>query len=211
MNDLSQGRTSQYMHTSTGKPFFPFDPRVEDWNIDFIAHHLACQGRWNGATQHPTDPTKIFFSVAEHSVEVSLYVENELGRPDLALEALMHDGPEGPLGDIIRPLKYSDGIKQVYGAIEHLNEVSMSTAFNLVHPFPREIKIADEAVCCAEKKFFVPMAPGFDWTRNTMLDDTNCASFEPAMLSPFGAKQLFLNRYREILKTRARYRALPIV
>ena len=199
----------QHMHTSTGAKYFPFDPRPEDVNVEFIAHHLANQCRWNGATQHKTDRRKMFFSVAEHSVMVSMYVANELKRPDLALEGLLHDAAEGPLGDIIRPVKYSPGVKEVYGALEVKNECVIAEAFNLVYPWPKEIKIADEAVCTAEKRQIIVMNPGEDWDTNSLLNETNEAPYPIAMLLPYEAKQLFLGYFRRLARTRHQYRPLP--
>ena len=201
---------SQHMHTSTGAKYYPFDPRPEEVNIEFIAHHLANQCRWNGATQHPTKRELVFFSVAEHSVLVSLYVERDLKRPDLALEALLHDAAEAPLGDIIRPVKYSPGVKEVYGVLEERNENVIAKAFNLVHPWPKEIKIADEAVCTAEKRQIIPMNPGEDWDTDSMLDESREASYPIQMLLPYQAKQLFLGQFRRLAKLRARTtRPLP--
>ena len=45
----------------SGKPYFPFDPHVEDIDIVDIAHALSLTNRFGGHTKFPV-------SVAQHSV-----------------------------------------------------------------------------------------------------------------------------------------------
>lgn len=117
-------RRGNWFLTFTGRRFWPMDPHVEDLDIRDIAHHLALENRWNGATREP-------YSVAEHSVRVSLEIGRRLrdlgeytyreGRgvfialPPPASESkrwielagLMHDGSEGMgFRDVVRPVKH---------------------------------------------------------------------------------------------------------
>ena len=79
--------------TSTGRRFDLERPKAADVTLEDIAHALAMQCRFNGHTKH-------HYSVAQHSVLVSLHV------PDgLRLHALLHDGHEAYVGDIVNPLK----------------------------------------------------------------------------------------------------------
>lgn len=80
-----------WIQTYTGKQFWPLNPKIEDINIFDIAHALSMNCRFNGHC-------KRFYSVAEHSVLVSLYCDNEL-------DGLMHDASEAYLPDIARPIK----------------------------------------------------------------------------------------------------------
>lgn len=89
------------------------------WDIEDIAVGLARQCRYNG--QYPME--KGFYSVAEHSVILSEFVEDAMG-PDreACLYALMHDASEAYLSDIITPFKaiipgYKDVEKLVMDAI----------------------------------------------------------------------------------------------
>lgn len=87
-------RKGDWRGTFTGGKFWPLDPRIEDVRFEDIAHHLALANRYGGAT-------RTSYSVAEHSVIVSLYVP-----PEFAREALMHDAAEAYIGDMVRPLKH---------------------------------------------------------------------------------------------------------
>ncbi len=200
----------KYMHTSNGKKYWPLDPKPHEVHPEVIAHHLANKCRWNGATQHRYFRSKIFYSVAEHSVLVSRYVEEELGRPEYALEALLHDGSEAYNGDLIRPLKYSPEFAEPFRKVEDLNERAGAVRFNLVYPYPKEVKQADEAVCAAEAAQIIIRDPNEDWQTGKLHDDSVVAPYEIEMLLPYEAKELFLMRLEEVLRKRHKYASLPI-
>ena len=95
-----------WIQTYTGKRFDLLEPRQEDIDDNDIAHALSMLCRFTGHT-------KFFYSVAEHSYNVSTLVENFVRRvggsaKDAAhagLEALLHDAAEAYVGDMSRPLK----------------------------------------------------------------------------------------------------------
>ena len=105
-------RLGEVMWTASGTGFYPLDPRPEDVLIEDIARGLATECRYAGqlALEQPIG----FYSVAEHSVHVSIACEGVAAREcwplrdriAVALEGLLHDGEESYLGDMIRPLKY---------------------------------------------------------------------------------------------------------
>lgn len=190
-----------YMHSASGFKLYPFDPRPEEIHIDTIAHHLACNNRWNGATRHPTDPTRISFSVAEHSILVARYVVEILDRPDLELEALLHDASEHIFQDMIKPIKYHPMILPIYKPLENRVEQVIAQKFKLQFPYPPEIKIADNAVCSAEAIQIVPRHPQEDYSVS-MHDDSRVAPYEIEMLSAYEAKQAFLNAYTSAVMRR---------
>jgi 5'-deoxynucleotidase YfbR-like HD superfamily hydrolase len=75
----------------------PFDIEIED-----IAHGLSRVARWNGQTSGAWA-----YSVAQHSVLVEQLVsslDTTLARK-WRLAALLHDGPEYVIGDMITPFK----------------------------------------------------------------------------------------------------------
>ena len=95
----SVGRPGDWFETYTGRRFHVLDPRPDDVDILDIAHSLAMQCRYNG---HCTR----FYSVAEHCVHLSRYVERTA--PGMASAvALLHDAPEAYTSDVIRPIKNS--------------------------------------------------------------------------------------------------------
>lgn len=88
------GAGKGWMGTSTGKKFWPLDPRPEDVDVRDVARGLAMTCRYGGQV-------KRYYSVSEHCVLVSRHVA-----PELALKALFHDCAEAYIGDMIRPLKH---------------------------------------------------------------------------------------------------------
>lgn len=109
-----------YLATYSGRRFYPLAPGLSDIFAEDIAHHLALNNRWNGATVRP-------YSVAEHSLGVLAVTADIIrdmgGQPsdpenlDLLLGALMHDAPEAYLGDIVSPLKRLQPF-EFYGELE---------------------------------------------------------------------------------------------
>lgn len=107
-------RDGNWIQLYTGEPFWPLDPQPEDFRIEDIAHALALENRFNGATRIP-------YSVAEHSVRMAEYVNvvtREMGWGteavrNVTLAAVLHDASES-LGwrDIARPLKYAPHLKE---------------------------------------------------------------------------------------------------
>ncbi|RWB95629.1 MAG: hypothetical protein EOQ56_28180 [Mesorhizobium sp.] len=202
-------RVGTYMHTADGHKYWPFDPRADEVDIDTIAQHLAGQNRWQGAIRHKRFKSKIFLSVAEHSVMCAAYMIDVLKRPDLMLEALLHDASEAYIGDLIRPLKYSPEFRAPFLKVEELNERAIADRFNLVYPFPPEVKQADEAVCTAESNQCIFRHPDEEWGAVPFLDDSKVAPYEIQMLNPFEAKELFIIAYHDIIADREKYRPLP--
>ncbi|WP_276122638.1 HD domain-containing protein [Pararhizobium qamdonense] len=214
MPEMTNGQPVRgpYMHSANGRKIYPFDPQASEVNIDVVAHHLACNGRWNGATQHKQFRSRIYFSVAEHSVLVARYLREEMNRPDLELEGLLHDAPEYLLSDMIRPIKHDPRVHPVYKPLEDKAEYAIAGRFNLVFPLPKEIKIADDAVCAAEARQIVPKSELETWESKDLLhDDTLVAPYEIEMMNPFEAKMFFLDAYEEAIARRSKYASLPFV
>ena len=86
----------------SGRRLDLLEPSPLDVEIEDIAHGLARVARWNGQTvgDHA-------FSVAQHSVQVwrIFRIQNPNCTPDEQLTALLHDGPEYVIGDMISPFK----------------------------------------------------------------------------------------------------------
>jgi hypothetical protein len=201
----------QYMHSANGQKLYPFDPRPEEIDINVVAHHLATNNRWNGATLHKIYRSRISYSVAEHSVYCAWYVRDVLECPQYELEALLHDVPEYITGDLIRPLKHSPSIYPVYSAVEDKIEQAVAKRFNLLYPLPKEVKMADEAVCEAESRQIVPKDPREEWSSGLLHDNTAVAPYEIEMMGAYEAKEFFLTAYEDAMSRRSKYASLPIV
>jgi 5'-deoxynucleotidase YfbR-like HD superfamily hydrolase len=126
----------------SGRRLNLLDPSPFDIEIEDIAHGLARVARWNGQTsgEHA-------FSVAQHSVlvqDIVLRIQPE-SPPATALLALLHDGPEYVIGDMISPFKAMIGPD--YRKVEERLQEAIHTRFGLVaRPAPaiaRLIKQAD--------------------------------------------------------------------
>lgn len=176
---MNTHRKGDWFLTSTGVQFYPLDPRPEEVNIIDIAHALSNICRFGGHC----DP---FYSVAQHSVHVSLLVP----RP-LALVGLMHDAREAYVGDMVRPLKYN--IPQFMEA-EEVVAGAVATKFDLPLIMPPEVKRADNIALMTEKRDVVILT-GADW------DKWTTEKPDPNLLIPLGpgeAKDLFLARFAEL-------------
>ncbi len=119
----------------SGRRLDLLDPSPLDVEIHDIAHGLARVARWNGQTTGPHA-----FSVAQHS----LVVEDVVRRlqpeiePRWRLAALLHDGPEYVIGDMISPFKAALGLD--YRAFEDRLERAIHVRFGLPPKTPTEVK-----------------------------------------------------------------------
>ena len=128
-----------WLQTYTGKKFYPLNPTLESICIEDIAHGLSLQCRFNGATS-------IFYSVAEHSVRVSMNLPQEL-----ALWGLLHDAAEAYMGDLVSPIKYQPEAKWFRDVEEGLME-AIASKFGLVWPMPKEVKKMDYVLLATEAR-----------------------------------------------------------
>lgn len=117
--------------THTGRQFWPLAPRAEDVDIEDIAHALSMTCRYNG---HCSE----FYSVAQHSVLVSLYCPDEH-----ALWGLMHDASEAYLPDVPRPVKPNlPGFKDTENRVMK----AVCERFGLSPDEPKEVKEIDNRI-----------------------------------------------------------------
>src|SRR5689334_11513518 len=90
-------RVGDWMMTLSGKRFWPLDPRPEDVDFRDIGHALSMICRYGGHVRR-------FYSVAEHSALLARWFEAR-GDFTFAKYALLHDGTEAYIGDMVRQLK----------------------------------------------------------------------------------------------------------
>ncbi len=142
----------------SGRRLDLLDPSPLDVEIEDIAHGLARVARWNGQTHGPH-----IFSVAQHSILVErIFSRLDEGVPARwRLMALLHDGPEYVIGDIISPFKAAVG--DTYKTVEEriLNAIHMR--FSLPAATPRacakQIKTADRAAAYLEAIHLAGFSP----------------------------------------------------
>jgi 5'-deoxynucleotidase YfbR-like HD superfamily hydrolase len=167
-----------------GEYFDFLDPDSSVYTVATIAHALSNLCRYTGHVNR-------FYSVAEHSVLVSLAVPKKF-----AIEGLFHDAAEAFLGDVSSPLKK---LLPEYRALEDAVITSIAKKFNLspwkLHS--KEVHEADKRMYHAERQ---EIAPGKDnlWHTNLRAART----VKPVGFSPEVAKQLFLDRYNELTESR---------
>ena len=170
------------IRTYSGKVFRPLDPDPALINIRDIAHALSMEARWNGHT-------RVFYSVAEHSVRVSLITPAKD-----ALWGLLHDASEAYLRDIPSPIKNAEAFS-FYREAETRLMAAVAVAFGLPATIPAAVHRADKIMLHTEARDFFSSDVHADWI------DTGLA--QPRRINPLGwqaAEAWFLQRYRELDK-----------
>lgn len=89
---------ADYIYTVSGKKFYPLNPRIEDIDIEDIAHALSMLARANG--HFPS-----FHSVAQHCIECADEASDRGYGDKVSLACLLHDGAEAYMSDVTTPVK----------------------------------------------------------------------------------------------------------
>lgn len=118
------------IQTHTGRLVNPFYIKNEDIVIEDIAYSLSMQCRFNGHTNR-------FFSVAEHSINVTSVLKKLNFPAKTQLLGLLHDASEAYLADILAPIKEC---LPDYLSIE--NDLSISI-YKELHPQYGELSVND--------------------------------------------------------------------
>ncbi|MEM1386854.1 MAG: HD family hydrolase [Pseudomonadota bacterium] len=132
---MAQPRAWQRM--LSGRRLDLLDPTPVDIEIEDIAHGLAFVARWNGQTRGDFP-----YSVAEHSllVEEIYRRQNPSAPARWQLAALLHDGPEYVIGDMISPVKAAVG--PGYGDLDDRLSAAINLRFGLPAVLPVAVKKA---------------------------------------------------------------------
>ncbi len=143
MNFKFEGR-GPWLQTASGRQFFPLDPRPEEIFVEDLAHQLAAEPRYAGATEEP-------YSVAQHCVLLSYAVSAEN-----AWAALHHEDPEAWLKDVPGPLKpfFPD-----YQHVEDKVWIACVERFRLPLILPREVMDLDLRVRLNERRDLMSSPP----------------------------------------------------
>ena len=128
---------NSYFRSHSGKHVHTLSPAPGEIDIDDIARALSHICRFLGHTEE-------FYSVAQHSVLVSLLVP----RAD-AMWGLLHDAAEAYLGDLPRPVKSAPQM-EVYRVTEDRLLACVAVKFGLVPQMPESVKRADKVMLATE-------------------------------------------------------------
>lgn len=199
--------SATWIMTYTGQRFYPFTPKANDVQLADIAHALAMICRFTGHTRQ-------FYSVAQHSVNVSRLAECQAAADralpykegvvaQLALVALLHDAAEAYICDLAQPIK---ALTPRYEAVETLilHAIHTRLAVETSQRYAWRIKAADLALLHAEaRELFSPearRAAGWD-----VPDPVDCPPeiIDLCPWTPREAERMFLERYFYLDKRRA--------
>jgi hypothetical protein len=124
----------------------PFDPDPEQLDAGDIARALANQCRFGGHS-------RVFYSVAQHSVIVADVVAERGGDVEDVFAALMHDATEAYLGDMPHPLKHRSPLGAAFKEAEQHLEAALAARFRIKADVP-EIKRVDRSLLASERRAF---------------------------------------------------------
>ena len=171
--------SKSWVQTYTGKRFYYDSIKENRICIEDIAHALSHICRFTGHC-------KQFYSVAQHSVYVSLNVP-----PEDAAWGLHHDDSEAYAGDVNKPLKNRLGAP--YGDIEAKIHRLVAKTFNLRGDRPMSIHLADMRMLLTEKRdLFKNVLPWAGY------DGLEPYKFKITPWSPKVAEQKFLKRFYQL-------------
>jgi hypothetical protein len=177
-------RKGDWILTSTGRRFWPLDPRPEDIDIEDIAHALSHLCRYGGHCRE-------YYSVAQHSVLVSYICP-----PNQALWGLLHDAAEAYLCDVPRPIKT---MLPGYATMEGIVMAAIIKRFNLTPTRePDEVRLADNVLLATEMRDL--MRPN-DWIA-TNLKGVHPLADPVLPIPPRDARLWFLTRYSNLRSQR---------
>lgn len=182
--------TSEFwLQTYSGLAFDFMDPKPEQICLKDIVHSLAGLCRYGGHS-------RFFYSVAQHSVLASLYLEEQGQDKQVQFAGLMHDAAEAYVGDLPTPLKrlLGESYKRIYKPIER----AICAKYNLPSTiFDIEaIKEADMQLLADEKAVLHVPEPQ-PW-RPMPEPRGSCHEFV-TLITVEHAEELFRNRFLELV------------
>lgn len=174
---------------ASGRYFDLEDPESCEFGIEDIAHALAHICRYTGHC-------RTFYSVAQHSVLVSLIVP-----PEDALAGLLHDAAEAFIGDVSKPLKL---LLPDYKRVEQRIESAVLQRFG-VASLPASVKRADIVMLRTEQRDLMG-ADKHQWLATEGVQPL-AGSITP--MGPEQARAVFLDRYEALRPNAEAERAAP--
>jgi len=150
------GKARAWQRMLSGRRLDLLDPSPLDVEITDIAHGLARVARWNGQTRG-----EYAYSVAQHCLlveQIFLRLKPQ-APPEACLHALLHDGAEYVIGDMISPFK------AVMGGHYQVIEMRLQTAIHI--------------------RYSLPVVPAKQWQQVIKRADRIAAFFEAIKLAGF--------------------------
>lgn len=195
---------SDCINTFTGKAFAPLNPRVEDIDIEDIAHALSNMCRFTGHTRD-------FFSVAEHSCYVHDVIEKrfiaggEVSEEEYRSQentlrwALLHDAAEGFLIDVARPVKRQPQMA-FYREAEDKLLTCIARRFKMSGDAPPPVvQEVDTKICVNEARRLLPRMREDLWAGREGLDEEEFSAVVKGLgHHPPIAKMRFLHRFNRL-------------
>lgn len=180
-----------WIQTYTGKKFFPLAPSLDDLDIRDQARALSMCCRYAGHV-------KRFYSVAEHSVRISMKLEDRGASLEIQKWGLIHDNSEAYLGDVTRPLKHSPVMAGYREAEKRLQGLIVSW-LGLPPNEPDEVRAIDTEILGTEAfQLKQPIHP--DWY-NTTASGVQLAKSWPYVTlgwEPTEAENNYLSRFKHL-------------
>lgn len=183
----------------SGRRLDLLDPTPMDIEIEDIAHGLSFVARWNGQTRGDWP-----YSVSEHSLLVEeLFSRMNSGiAPKWKLAALLHDGPEYVIGDMISPVKAAVGPD--YEALDDRLAAAIHIRFGLPAALPLAIKKAIKAADRISAWMEAVEIAGFTRAEADKLfgapDKTVISGLKIDLRPPAVVRQSFVKRCADLLK-----------
>ncbi len=135
--------------------YFDFEaPDAAELTIEDIAYGLAYACRFAGQCVQRSTGRRVFYSVAQHCVEMS-----RRGPPELAFDLLMHEAGEATCGDMTGPLK---SLCPDYKAVEKRCEAAALARFGVSMADPAAVKLWDLRMLATERRDLLPWK-GEEW------------------------------------------------
>lgn len=164
-----------WITTYSGKEFHILEPSYDEICIEDIAHALSLTCRFGGHA-------KRFYSVAEHSVYVSILCQDKN-----KMAGLLHDASEAYIGDVVSPLK---SVLPQYKDIERDIMMFIADRFGFEFPLSEDVHNCDLAQLGSEARELFLEVP--QWAALQVGDRSG---MKPYFLAPEKAEELFLTWY----------------
>lgn len=198
-----------YLETVSGQLVDPINPKAEDMRVEDIAWALSRIPRFAGHTT-----STVPYSVAEHSVHVSLLVEkmsietwniseDEGSITNLCMYALFHDAHEAFTGDIPSPIKRLPELRPILKTIEHRLDRAIMGMCGCVKPLPEKqlaiVKHCDLLALAIEAQHFIK-SKGSNWNL-PIPSEEQMSTFNSNPLLSKDAYDLFIARFNHLMGT----------